>query len=62
MGRLAGRNLKLRKQLQISARSVSSPSAVASVAVPTKVEFDAVVTLVNEIKADHNALVADLKA
>ena len=62
MARLAGRNLKLRKQLQITARSVAAANAVASVGVPTKVEFDAVVTLVNEIKADHNALVADLKA
>ena len=35
---------------------VSSPDAVASVAVPTKSEFDACVLLLNEIKAKLNAI------
>lgn len=35
---------------------IASPDAVASVGVPTKIEFDAVVLLVNEIKAALNAV------
>jgi tetrahydromethanopterin S-methyltransferase subunit F len=62
MARLAGRNKRLRTALNISALAVTSPVAVASVGVPTKAEFDKVVTLVNELRTDHNTLVTDLKA
>lgn len=48
---------------QTAAPTVTSPSAVAAVAdPPTKAEYDAVVTLVNEIKTDFNSLVAKLTA
>lgn len=41
--------------------TVTSANAVAAASTaPTKAEFDAVVTLVNELKADMNALVATL--
>lgn len=46
----------------LGAISTTSPNAVASVGVPTKAEFDAVVLLVNELKADLNAVIAALKA
>lgn len=45
----------------LGALTVSTANAVASVGVPTKAEFDAVVALVNELKADLNALIAALK-
>jgi len=38
--------------------NIVSADAVPSVAAPTKAEFDAVVTLVNEIKASINAVVS----
>lgn len=58
MGRLAGRNMRKQADVNTAARSVVAPNAVAAVgAAPTKAEFDAVVTLANELKADHNALV-----
>jgi hypothetical protein len=59
--RLAGRNLGLHEELNVPDKLTDSPDAVASVAAPTKGEFDAVVTLVNELKADHNALIMALK-
>jgi len=41
--------------------TVTSDDATAAAdTAPTKAEFDAVVTLVNEIKSDYNALVAKL--
>jgi len=61
MGRLAGRNLGLHEELNIPEKLTESPDAEESVAAPTKAEFDAVVTLLNELKADHNALVNALK-
>lgn len=45
----------------LGALTVSTANAVASVGVPTKAEFDAVVALANELKADLNALIAALK-
>lgn len=42
--------------------NVTTPDAVASVAVPTKAEFDAVVALTNANKAKINAIIAALKA
>lgn len=60
MSRLAGRNLRKGNAVK-GLTTTDSPDAVASVAAPTKTEFDAVVALVNELKADHNATVAALK-
>ena len=41
--------------------TVTSDDATAAAGTaPTKAEFDAVVTLVNELKSDYNALVAKL--
>lgn len=37
--------------------ATSTNAAAAEGTAPTKAEFDAVVTLLNELKADHNALV-----
>lgn len=63
MARLAGRNIEVRKALQVTALGTSSADATAAAgAAPTKAEFDVVVTLVNELKGDHNTLVNDLKA
>lgn len=39
---------------------VTADAAAAAGAAPTKAEFDAVVTLVNELKAKHNKLVKQL--
>ena len=39
---------------------VAADAAAAAGAAPTKAEFDAVVTLVNELKAKHNKLVKQL--
>lgn len=50
-----------RKQRMAALTPTAAPNAVASVAVPTKAEFDAVVTLANELKADLNAVIAALK-
>lgn len=61
MARFAGRNKVERKALRGATLTTASPDAVAAVAAPTKAEFDKVVTLVNELKADHNALVSALK-
>jgi hypothetical protein len=47
---------------KIGALSVTTANAVASVGVPTKVEFDAVVALANELKTDLNALITALKS
>lgn len=38
----------------------AADAAAAAGAAPTKAEFDAVVTLVNELKAKHNKLVKQL--
>lgn len=38
----------------------AADAAAAAGATPTKAEFDAVVTLVNELKAKHNKLVKQL--
>lgn len=58
MARLAGRNMRRNADIKVAARTVSAADAVAAAgATPTKAEFDAVVTLVNELKGDHNALV-----
>lgn len=42
--------------------NVTTPDAVASVAVPTKAEFDAVVALANALKVRVNQIIAALKA
>lgn len=48
--------------LRTGSISVTSPNGVAAAgANPTKAEYDAVVTLVNELKADLNALIAALR-
>ena len=58
MARLAGRNMRKQADVNVAARTVSAANAVAAAgSAPTKAEFDAVVTLANELKADHNALV-----
>lgn len=58
MGRLAGRNMRKQADVQTAARTVAAANAVAAAgSTPTKAEFDALVTLANETKADHNALV-----
>lgn len=61
MARLGGRNKVARKAVAATT-AITSPDAVASVGVPTKVEFDRVVTLANELKADVNLLLAALKS
>ena len=59
-------NLKVDGELKLDGLdaddyTVTSANAVAAAgSAPTKAEFDAVVTLVNELKADHNALVEEL--
>lgn len=42
--------------------AVSVANATASVAAPTKAEFDAVVALANDIKAKYNLLLTALKS
>lgn len=62
MGRLAGRFKRQNKALQGATLTTAAPNAVAAAgANPTKAEYDVVVALVNELKADHNALVTALK-
>lgn len=46
----------------VSVEAVKSADAAPSVAVPTKEEFDKVVTLLNETKKQLNALITALKA
>lgn len=46
----------------VSVEEVESADAAPSVAVPTKEEFDKVVTLLNETKKQLNALISALKA
>lgn len=54
-----GGDLKL--NATASAYTAASADATAAAdSAPTKAEFDAVVTLVNELKAKHNALVSKL--
>lgn len=43
-----------------SYKVTSTDATAAADTAPTKAEFDAVVTLVNEIKADHNKLLKQL--
>lgn len=60
----AGARAAIASKTQIVAvTATAAPNAVAAAgANPTKAEYDAVVTLVNELKADYNALLAALKA
>jgi hypothetical protein len=57
---LSGRNIRKRSAV-LAATTTDADDAVESAAAPTKAEFDAVVALVNELKDDHNALVAALQ-
>ena len=41
-------------------KTTATDAAAAASTAPTKAEFDAVVTLLNELKADHNKLVKRL--
>ena len=62
MVRLAGRNKATKKAVNVAGIQTTAVDAtVAAGATPTKVEFDKVVTLVNELKADHNSLVTAIK-
>jgi len=62
MARLAGRNKRTIKTVRVAAAAVTSPNAVAAAgATPTKAEYDAVVTLANELKTDFNSLITALK-
>lgn len=65
-------NLEVTGKLEVKGKSVhsgltestykvtSANAAAAASTAPTKAEFDAVVTLVNEIKADYNKLLHQL--
>lgn len=53
-----GRYRTRMEALTLTATTNAAPSAAA----PTKAEFDAVVTLANELKNDLNAIVTALKA
>lgn len=58
MARLAGRNIRTRKAIALTTAKVAAADAVAAAgATPTKAEYDVVVALVNELKADFNTLV-----
>lgn len=63
MARLSGRNKVLRKAVKVATVATAAANAApAAGAAPTKAEYDVLVTLANELKADHNALVNALKA
>jgi hypothetical protein len=58
MGRNAGREKRERKVILATTAVVAAPNAVAAAgATPTKAEYDAVVLLANELKADFNNLI-----
>lgn len=58
MGRNAGREKRERKVILGTTAVVAAPNAVAAAgATPTKAEYDAVVVLANELKADFNNLI-----
>lgn len=59
---LSGRNLKKQKALKALSLTTAADAAAAAGAAPTKAEYDALVALANELKADHNALVNALRA
>jgi hypothetical protein len=62
MARLAGRNKRNLKTFRTTTQAVAAANATAAAgATPTKAEFDAVVTLVNELKTDVNSLVTALR-
>lgn len=48
------------KEADFKVTAADAAAAAAAGAAPTKAEFDAVVTLVNELKAKHNKLVKQL--
>lgn len=52
--------LKLGGVKQSGSKVTTADAAAAAGAAPTKAEFDAVVTLVNDLKAKYNALVAKI--
>jgi hypothetical protein len=63
MARLSGKNKVKAKALNAAALTTTATNgAAAAGANPTKAEYDVLVTLVNELKADHNNLVTALKA
>lgn len=52
--------LKLGGVKQSGSKVTAADAAAAAGAAPTKAEFDAVVTLVNDLKAKYNALIAKI--
>lgn len=50
-------DFKLGGTAKTAATVTSADAAAAAGSTPTKAEFDAVVALVNELKAKHNALI-----
>ena len=57
-------NLEVTDELKLGSMkaSTSKVTAAAAGSAPTKAEFDAVVTLANELKAKYNALATKLSA
>lgn len=53
---------RIEKDSRTAIAAIATADAVASVGVPTKAEFDAVVALANAEKAKINALIAELKS
>lgn len=53
---------RYKQRMEALSPTASTNVVAAAGAAPTKAEFDAVVTLANELKADLNALITALKA
>lgn len=55
-------NLEVTDELKLGSMKASTSKVTAAGSAPTKAEFDAVVTLANELKAKYNALATKLSA